>query len=119
MEERLRVIYLRYNNELKPLIAEQELRMSAFEEPLLLNLSIMFDFLSQAQLDGGDRSVILEKMNSILSVCISQSYMYVGTAIKEDIKRFEKANSNKEIAKYNNGIFVGEYVELKKKYSCY
>ncbi|MDE6542563.1 MAG: hypothetical protein K2K76_01215 [Muribaculaceae bacterium] len=115
MERRLREIYSRYNKELKPLITEQELRMSAFEEPLLLNLSKMFDFLSQAQSNSKDRNSILDEMNSILSVCISQSYMYVATAIKEDIKQFEKENGNTVIAKFNNGIFVGEFESLKKE----
>ncbi len=54
MDVRLHEIYSRYNTELKPLIAEQETRMSAFEEPLLLNLSKMFDNLSQALTREGD-----------------------------------------------------------------
>lgn len=113
MEKRLRDIYSRYNNELKPLIAEQELRMSAFEEPLLLNLARMFDFLSQAQLGGENRDAALNEMDSTLSICISQSYMYAATAIKEDIKQFEKENDNKAIAKFNGGVFVGDYEALK------
>ncbi len=70
MEDRIREIYSRYNDELKPLVAEQELRMSAFEEPLLLNLSKMFDFLSQALSSDKEeqRREILQKMDNILTL---------------------------------------------------
>ncbi len=116
MEDRIREIYSRYNDELKPLVAEQELRMSAFEEPLLLNLSKMFDFLSQALSSDKEeqRREILQKMDNILTISISQSYMYVATAIKEDIKRFEKENATSVMTKFDNGKFIGEYKALKK-----
>lgn len=88
--------------------------MSAFEEPLLLNLSKMFDFLSQTQSNVEDRDALLKEMNDILSVCISQSYMYVSTSIKEEIKQFEKENGNTVIEKFDKGVFIGEYRSLKK-----
>lgn len=108
-------IYKRYNIELKPLIAEQEIRMSAFEEPLLLNLSKMFDALSIAQIGNGDMQGKLAEMNDILSICISQSYMYIATAIKENIKQFEKNNGGAIRIKLGKGVFYSEYENIKKE----
>lgn len=113
MDANLHGIYSRYNTELKPLIAEQETRMSAFEEPLLLNLSKMFDFLSQAQTGEGNAKSKLDEMDHVLSTCISQSYMYIATAIKDDIKQFEKNNGGTIRIKLKNGVFFSEYETLK------
>lgn len=113
MDARLHEIYSRYNTELKPLIAEQETRMSAFEEPLLLNLSKMFDFLSQAQAGEEGSLSKLEEMDSVLSTCISQSYMYIATAIKDDIKQFEKNNGGTIRIKLEKGTFSSRYENLK------
>lgn len=113
MDERLLEIYSRYNTELKPLIAEQEIRMSAFEEPLLLNLSKMFDYLSQAQSGEENIQSKLKEMDNVLSVCISQSYMYIATAIKDNIKQFEKNNGGAIRIKLEMGTFVGKYENLK------
>lgn len=114
MDDRLREIYSRYNSELKPLIAEQETRMSAFEEPLLLNLSKMFDALSLSQVeDEKATSDKLDEMDKMLSTCISQSYMYIATSIKEDIKQFERNNGGAIRIKLEKGTFAGKYEALK------
>jgi hypothetical protein len=113
MDARLHEIYSRYNTELKPLIADQETRMSAFEEPLLLNLSKMFDFLSQAQTREEGFQNKLEEMDNVLSTCISQSYMYIATAIKDDIKQFEKNNGGTIRIKLEKGTFSSAYENLK------
>lgn len=115
METRIHEIYSRYNTELKPLIAEQETRMSAFEEPLLLNLSKMFDFLSQALAREGDVKNYLEEMDNVLSTCISQSYMYIAAAIKDDVKRFEKNNGGTIRIKLEKGKFASTYENLKNE----
>lgn len=109
---RLRDIYTRYNEELKPLIAEQEMRMSAFQEPLLLNLSKMFDFLAKYEENDGDVH-LLKEMDDILSVCIAQSYMYVATSIKEDVKLFEKTYGRVVLDKLSAGGFASDYESLK------
>lgn len=114
MEDRLREIYTRYNEELKPLIAEQEIRMSAFEEPLLLNLSKMFDYLSLALTGRGDIGKHLDGLDQVLTESVSQSYMYVATAIKEDIKQFEKNNGGSIRIKLEKGTFAACYENLKK-----
>lgn len=113
MDARLHEIYTRYNTELKPLIAEQETRMSAFEEPLLLNLSKMFDSLSLAQTGEGNVQDNLKEMDNVLSTCISQSYMYIATAIKDDIKQFEKNNGGTIRIKLEKGTFSSAYENLK------
>lgn len=113
MDARLHEIYSRYNTELKPLIAEQEARMSAFEEPLLLNLSKMFDNLSQALIREGDVEIYLKEMNNMLTTCISQSYMYIAAAIKDDVKRFEKNNGGTIRIKLEKGVFASAYENLK------
>ena len=115
MDAKLHEIYSRYNTELKPLIAEQETRMSAFEEPLLLNLSKMFDNLSQALTREGDVEVYLKEMNNMLSTCISQSYMYIAASIKDDVKRFEKNNGGTIRIKLEKGKFASAYENLKNE----
>jgi hypothetical protein len=115
MAVRLHEIYSRYNTELKPLIAEQETRMSAFEEPLLLNLSKMFDYLSLALTREGDEDIYLAEMNNVLTTCISQSYMYIAAAIKDDVKRFEKNNGGTIRIKLEKGKFASAYENLKNE----
>ncbi len=115
MEERLQLIYKRYNDVLKPLVAEQEAKMQAFEEPLLLNLSLMFDYLSLAQSQNEEDQInlLLNKMNDMLDICISQSYMYIATAIKENIKQFDRHNNRRVQEGLRGGSFIGEYDKLK------
>lgn len=115
MDSRLNEIYSRYNTDLKPLIADQETRMSAFEEPLLLNLSKMFDYLSQALTCEEDADFYCEEMNKVLSTCISQSYMYIAASIKDDVKRFEKNNGGTIRIKLEKGKFASEYENLKNE----
>ncbi len=120
MTKELHSIYGRYNNELKPIVAEQETRMSAFEEPLLLNLSMMFDYLSRyhvkhSEMDDSEIEKLLIEVNNILSTCISQSYMYVASSIKDDIRRFERNNNCKIRLKLKEGSFWGNLANLKKE----
>lgn len=116
IDEALQPVYRRYNETLKPLIADQETRMQAFEEPLLLNLAKMFDYSSLAQhAQGDEQRELLQRMEDMLDICISQSYMYISAAIIDDARQFERNNSKLALERFDAGRFIGRYDGLKKE----
>jgi hypothetical protein len=110
-------IYVDYLQRLKPLIAELEGRMEEFEEPLLENISDMFDYICEAELVDNPKkqeenlSLAKEK----LDLAVQQSYMYLSYAIWNTvILPFEKHLSKEDRESLEEGNFVGKYDSLRK-----
>ena len=119
MKETYKSIYSKYNNILKPLIAEQEARQEVFALPFLDSLAEMFDNVAMA--DGAESE---EEMNRYLyqsslmvDTCISQCYQYLIASYLDDIKKFEKQAPPKIRCRLNHGGFCGKYEPLRTEVS--
>lgn len=110
-------IFLKYNNDLKPLVSEIEGRLERFSQPLLLNIASVYDYMSISAADGQDKYSCLAEADRYVDLCISQSYMCLIYAIKKNVDAFEKCLGKKGLRKLNSGHFIGRYTELKKNYS--
>lgn len=108
-------VFLKYNQQLKPLVSEIEGRLERFSIPLLLNLAGVYDYISIAAAEGQDNTACMEEANGLLDLCLAQSYMSLIFAIRKDTDLFEKKLGKKGLRKLDNGHFIGRYVELKNK----
>lgn len=110
-----RIVFRKYNEQLKPLISEIEGRLERFSQPLLLNLAGVYDYMSIAAAEGQNCKERMEEANGLVDLCIAQSYMSLIYAIMKNTDAFEKSLGKKGLRKLNNGHFVGRYLGLKKK----
>ena len=108
-------VFLKYNEELKPLISEIEGRVERFSQPLLMNLASVFDYLSISAAEGQDSQKNLDEANKMLDLCISQSYMSLIYAIRNNTDAFEKSVGKAGMKKLDNGHFIGPYTNLRKQ----
>ncbi|MBR1683140.1 MAG: hypothetical protein IJ700_07285 [Bacteroidaceae bacterium] len=117
MDERLRPLFDKYNRQLKPLVAKIEGRYEKFETPLLVNLMSFWETIVQLHLAGKEHEIdtLLKQADQKLNESISQSYVYMISGYKDDVKDFEKHTSKQARRSFKNGLFLGEYKKLKKE----
>ncbi len=111
MHKQIVEIYNRYNDTLRPLVSEIEGRNEYFEEPLLINVASMFDFISLSNMDEDD---CLRKASNHLNLCISQSYQYLIKNLDEKMNAFEKRCNVSDRNILDGGNFIGKYASLKE-----
>ena len=111
MHRQVAELYNRYNDTLRPLVSEIEGRNESFEEPLLINVASMFDFIAISKVYDKD---CLEKASFHLNLCISQSYQYLIKNLDEKMNAFEKRCNVSDRNILDEGKFIGEYISLKK-----
>lgn len=112
MHKQVAELYNRYNDTLRPLVSEIEGRNEYFEEPLLINVASMFDFIALSKVCDDD---CLEKATCRLNLCISQSYQYLIKNLDEKMNAFEKRCNVSDRKILDGGNFIGEYTSLKKE----
>ena len=112
MHKQVAELYNRYNETLRPLVSEIEGRNEYFEEPLLINVATMFDFIAISNVYDDD---CLEKASYHLNLCISQSYQYLIKNLDEKMNAFEKRCNVPDRNILDEGKFIGEYTSLKKE----
>ena len=119
MTETFKSVYSKYNNILKPLIAEQEARQEVFALPLLDNLAEMFDNVAMADGAGNEEGMqkFLSRSSLMLDVCISQCYQYLVASLLDDIEKFEKQAPKKVRYHLDGGNFCGKYEPLRDEVS--
>ena len=111
MHRQVAELYNRYNDTLRPLVSEIEGRNEYFEEPLLINVATMIDFIAISNVYDDD---CLEKASYHLNLCISQSYQYLIKNLDEKMNAFEKRCNVSDRNILDEGKFIGEYISLKK-----
>ncbi len=113
MYKRIAELYNRYNETLRPLVSEIEGRNEYFEEPLLINIASMFDFIALNNIEENDSLSYLEQATYHLELCISQSYQYLIKNLDEKMSAFEKRCNASDLNIVDSGKFIGEYISLK------
>ena len=112
MHKQVAELYNRYNDTLRPLVSEIEGRNEYFEEPLLINVASMFDFIALSEVYDDD---CLEKASYHLNLCISQSYQYLIKNLDEKMNAFERRCNVSDRNILDKGKFIGKYTSLKKE----
>lgn len=112
MHKQVAELYNRYNYTLRPLVSEIEGRNEYFEEPLLINVASMFDFIALSEAYDDD---CLEKASYHLNLCISQSYQYLIKNLDEKMNAFESRCNVSDRNILDGGKFIGKYTTLKKE----
>lgn len=117
MTETFKSIYSKYNNVLKPLVAEQEARQEVFALPLLDNLAEMFDNIAMADGAKSEDEInrFLERSSFMVDTCISQSYQFLIASYLDDIRRFEKQAPETVRYRLDKGEFCGKYEPLRSE----
>lgn len=117
MHELIPDLYNRYNKTLRPLVSEIEGRNEYFEEPLLLDISQMFDAMALAEcgrLSDDERKTMLALASSSMDLSVSHSYQYLIRNLDEKVKSFEKRCNAADQNLLDGGKFIGKYITLKK-----
>lgn len=110
-------IYNRYNETLRQLVSEIEGRNESFEEPLLNDVSSMFDAiaLSTNPSDANKQCMMMEAAASYLDLGISHAYQYLIKSLDEKKNAFEQKCNLSNLDMLDGGKFVGEYSVYKRK----
>lgn len=117
MDKQLKPLFEKYNEQLKPLVAQIEGRFEKFETPLLENLMAYWECIVQMYIPDfeNDKELIIDKAHKKLDESISQSYVYMISAYQDDVKRFETHTSRNARVYFEEGKFLGRYNKLKKE----
>lgn len=110
-------LYNRYNKTLRPLVSEIEGRNEYFEEPLLLDITQMFDAMALAEcgeFSDEDRDIMLALASSSMDLSISHSYQYLIKSLDEKVRGFENRCKASDRNILDGGKFIGKYVTLRK-----
>lgn len=111
-------LYRRYNEEIKPLVAEIEGRLEKFAAPLLLDMADMFDNIAMSELSDEDDRISflsLAKTHGV-ELSIYHSYQYLVYALyTQRIRPFKMRCKRHVLMKLNNGMFYGEFMGLYKE----
>lgn len=111
-------LYNRYNKTLRPLVSEIEGRNEYFEEPLLLDITQMFDAVALAEcgeLSDDERDIMLQLASYSMDLSISHSYQYLIRSLDEKVRDFEKRCNASDRKILDGGKFIGKYVKLRNK----
>ena len=71
--------------------------------------------MSIAAADEQDTTACMREADSLVDLCLAQSYMSLIYAIKKNTDLFEKSLGKKGLRKLDNGHFIGKYAKLKNK----
>lgn len=113
----LNPIYVKYNEELKPLVSEIEGRLETFEEPLLERIMEQFDYVALFvdEKDEELKSMYLLQAMTSLKLAVSASYQYLVYALLKKISLFKKRYGGKEaIERLSDGEYAGLFEKLEK-----
>lgn len=116
MDERFNSLFDKYNSQLKPLVAKIEGRFEKFETPLLENLMAFWESIVQLHLpQNAQNNMLLEQADRKLDESISQSYVYMISGYKDDVKDFERHTSKRTRRSFKGGLFLSDYNKWKKE----
>lgn len=109
-------LYNRYNKKLRPLVSEIEGRNEYFEEPLLLDITQMFDAMAlseSGELSDEERDRMLALASFSMDLSISHSYQYLIRSLDEKVRDFENRCKASDRNILDGGKFIGKYVTLR------
>ncbi len=115
--EILRGLYQNYN-QIKPLIAEVEVRSQKFPLPVFNEIRAFNDHIARCYLDDIEEKRIdveLSKAQTHITRIILDLYKYLIVFLDDEIKRFEHQTKNLDLTKIGSGEFYSSYRQNKKQ----
>ncbi|MCW3784948.1 hypothetical protein [Plebeiibacterium sediminum] len=114
----LREAYQSYNNVVKPLIADIEVRLQQFPTPIINEIRAFNDHIARCYLDDADEESIrgdIKKADGHIQRIMLDCYKYLVMALSDFVEKFEKQTRNVDLTKIDNGEFYIKYRNTKKK----
>jgi len=112
------LLYQTYNEVIKPLIAEIEVRYEKFPTPIFNEIRAFNDHIARCHREGISDSDIeneLWKAKGHIERTILDCYKFLNVSLhKNVITRFDKRTKGVDLGAINNGIFFVVYSEAKK-----
>jgi hypothetical protein len=116
--EQVALLYRTYNEVIKPLIAEIEVRYEKFPTPIFNEIRAFNDHVARCfreNISDLDIENELRKANGHIERIILDCYKFLNVALhKNVIKQFDKRTKGIDLGAINNGTFVTSYSETKR-----
>ena len=104
-------LYVKYNDELRPLISEFEGREEQFEEPILKSMAYVVDELSlcvqEENADEQEEHYGIAQKN--LEEAVINSYKYLVYSHHKRLKKFNRRFGKRQLELFDNGKFIGKF----------
>ena len=112
------LLYQTYNEVIKPLIAEIEVRYEKFPTPIFNEIRAFNDHIARCHREGISNLEIedeLRKAKGHIERIVLDCYKFLNVALHEIvIKRFDRRTKGIDLGAINNGTFFAVYSEAKK-----
>lgn len=104
-------LYVKYNDELRPLISEFEGREEQFEEPILKSMAYVVDELSLCvqEENADEQNSHYEIAQKNLDEAVINSYKYLVYSHHKRLKKFNRRFTKRQLELFDNGKFVGDF----------
>ena len=112
------LLYRTYNEVIKPLIAEIEVRYEKFPTPIFNEIRAFNDHVARCHrenISNLDIETELRKAKGHIERIILDCYKFLNVALHQNvIKRFDKRTKGVDLGTINNGTFFAFYSETKR-----
>lgn len=117
--ERLTPLYHKYNDVIKPLIAEIEVRFESFPISIFNEIRAFNDHVSRCYLKPDDEEWInnqIHKAKGHIERIILDCYKFLNVSLHESvIKKFDKEYKGVDLSTINNGDFLIQYKKIVRE----
>lgn len=117
--ERLTPLYSKYNNVIKPLIAEIEVRFESFPTSIFNEIRAFNDHVSRCYLKPNDEEWInnqIHKAEGHIERIILDCYKFLNVSLYDSvIKKFDKEYKGVDLSSINNGDFLIQHKKITRE----
>lgn len=117
--ERLTPLYNKYNNVIKPLIAEIEVRFESFPTSIFNEIRAFNDHVSRCYLKPDDEEWInsqIHKAEGHIERMILDCYKFLNVSLYDSvIKKFDKEYKGVDLSNINNGDFLIQHKKVTRE----
>lgn len=117
--ERLTPLYDKYNNVIKPLIAEIEVRFESFPTSIFNEIRAFNDHVSRCYLKPDDEKWInsqIHKAEGHIERMILDCYKFLNVSLYDSvIKKFDKEYKGVDLSNINNGDFLIQHKKITRE----
>lgn len=117
--ERLAPLYQNYNNIIKPLIAEIEVRFESFPTSIFNEIRAFNDHVSRCYLNPNDNDWVTTQINKAkghIDRVILDCYKFLNVSLYDSvIKKFDKTYKGVDLSTIDNGDFIIKHKQIAKE----
>lgn len=112
-------LYYQYNNTIKLLIAEIEIRYESFPTPIFNEIRAFNDHIARCFMEPNNKELVdiqVRKAKGHIERMILDCYKFLNVSLYDSvIKGFDKKYKGVDLSVINNGDFILEYKKIKKE----